>query len=64
MFEANTLCDHVPIDEWFYFHEIEDIQKAEPIHITTNKNNLTIEIIKCKHTIPAVSYGFGLKRTS
>ena len=62
MFEANALCDHVPIDEWFHFHEIEDIQKAEPIHITTNKNNLIIEIIKCKHTIPTVSYGFGLKK--
>ena len=60
MFEANALCDNIPVDEWFNLFEIED--DNENLNIKTNKKDLEIEIIKCDHRIPTVSYGFGLKK--
>jgi ribonuclease Z len=60
MFEANALCDNIPINEWFNFIDIKD--DNENLNINSNKNNLQIQIIKCDHKIPTVSYGFGLKK--
>jgi ribonuclease Z len=60
MFEANALCDDIPMNEWFNFIDIND--DNEKLKINSNKNNLEIEIIKCDHKIPTVSYGFGLKK--
>ena len=60
MFEANALCDDIPVDEWFNLFEIED--DNENLNVRTNKKDLQVEIIKCDHRIPTVSYGFGLKK--
>ena len=60
LFEATSLCDEIPFHKWFNLFEIED--NNENLHIKSNKNTLEIEIIKCDHRIPTVSYGFGLKK--
>lgn len=57
MFEANALCD-INISDWYNFHSISS--DNESLSVVTNKNKLNIEIIKCDHSIPTVSYGFGL----
>ena len=61
MFEANALMDDIPIDDWFNFIGLEERNKS--IDLESNKNKLLVEIIKCDHKIPTISYGFGLKKT-
>jgi ribonuclease Z len=58
MFEANALCDDIPVSEWFNFHSLSS--NMDPLDVTANKNALKVEIIKCDHGIPTLSYGFGL----
>jgi len=60
MFEANAICDDIPVDEWFNLFEIDDDNKN--LDVKANKQNLQVEIIKCNHRIPTVSYGFALKK--
>lgn len=60
MFEANSLSDNIPIDDWFTYNGLE--KKDKKISVVTNKNKLDVEIIKCHHNIPTISYGFGLKK--
>jgi len=57
MFEANALCD-IDISDWYNFHSVSSDSKS--LSVVTNKNKLNVEIIKCDHCIPTVSYGFGL----
>ena len=58
MFEANALCDDLPVDDWFTIHPLAC--DDEPLELTCNKSKIKIEIIKCDHGIPTLSYGFGL----
>ena len=60
MFEANALCDDIPVDEWFNLFEIED--DNENLNVRTNKKRFTSRNYKNDHRIPTVSYGFGLKK--
>ena len=58
MFKANALCDDIPIEEWADFHGLES--PGPTLDITANKSKLKVEVIKCDHGIPTLSYGFGL----
>lgn len=60
MFEANSLSDNIPVDDWFTYYGLE--KKDKKISVVANKNLLDVEIIKCYHRIPTISYGFGLKK--
>ena len=58
MFEANALEDNIPVDDWFDYHGMKG--EGESFDLVANKNKLKVEVIKCDHGIPTVSYGFGL----
>lgn len=66
MFEANALADDLPVEEWFNFHplsstlETDTNENVETLCITANKNELLVEVVKCDHGIPTISYCFGL----
>jgi len=58
MFEANSLSDNVPVEDWMDYHGLKP--HGKPFEIVANKAKLNVEIIKCDHGIPTLSYGFGL----
>jgi ribonuclease Z len=67
MFEANALSSDIPVEEWYNFIPLvskynEENNVTQTLDVVSNKNKLSVEIVKCDHGIPTVSYGFGLKK--
>jgi hypothetical protein len=55
MFSVNAMQDCPECAEWYQFHSLAEDTK--PFRLTMNKQELEIEVFRCDHTIPTLSFG-------
>lgn len=55
MFSVNAMQDCEECVNWYKFHPLAEDSKE--FRVTLNKQELEIQVFKCDHTIPTLSFG-------